>query len=596
MHTKNFPLSKLYYGLTLVGAFSALGTNANANPIKLASISTEIRKTTDGSGISNIVAYGGKIVTVDPNAAKIKIYSIGSDGVAPNLIKTCDIPHQFLPWQTDIQNNKLYIYNEPRSDIGTKRNGTLSNSSDAFIKYAIPDLSNDNCPNVQLAKANKPIIGNQAFEFSGNKIKIAQFNIAPSNDASLLSIKKIGTLNGNKSVFVIQEAVKADYKYYGRIHSRIRIAIFDAKGKTISSGEVKDFDITPQSANVRGLYKRGFEYLAASDNYLFFVQTDKNHQFVLTKYQLLKDKNIPKQFVIGPDELLDQPLEDDDANTATQSTPNDEKPNATDIAKWRNLIETRAQHYTNYEWEYRNQIPCLNDEPRCVVVSDNDGNLHDAKDTNIAPTFPLKNHGSNSNEWALPRNLVGLKIGDKVKSLPYSYAGGDNVERFDMRLNGEKVTPIGNIVEKLQRTDFNPDDPQTHIHYPLGIDCSAFVARMFGNYTRSTGAMSRFEDGAIYPNGPVNSYAKPVSDINNLKTGDIIFRSGHVMIFMNSVKIRSQSGNQKAIGLVFYEATSRCGMVCKSIYEPDFINGWWIYRPISLKDEAGNIFRNPHPN
>jgi len=99
--------------------------------------------------------------------------------------------------------------------------------------------------------------------------------------------------------------------------------------------------------------------------------------------------------------------------------------------------------------------------------------------------------------------------------------------------------------------------------YPLGIDCSSFVGRILG-VGKGT------DEWAADVLDPADM--RLVKDLRYVRPGDVIIKKGHIVIFNQMVK----EGDNRAIEV--FEATSRCGRVCRSVYDPDFFNGWRLIR------------------
>ena len=184
--------------------------------------------------------------------------------------------------------------------------------------------------------------------------------------------------------------------------------------------------------------------------------------------------------------------------------------------------------------------------------------------------------------WVQPRQLVGLAPGSWVSSVPYSIGGVDLADGFTARLATETgnsaspPTPVGHIGEGLEW-------PGMDDHYPLGIDCSALIAKVYGLRIRSTGRMVRATilrdaGGHAYavPTGPDQGCPEPVAQFADLRPGDILLRNGHVVIFDRFTTIAGAPGRSRAMRV--FESTSRCGAVCESTYDPSYFAGWWMLR------------------
>ena len=184
--------------------------------------------------------------------------------------------------------------------------------------------------------------------------------------------------------------------------------------------------------------------------------------------------------------------------------------------------------------------------------------------------------------WVQPRDLVGIVPGTWVRSIPYSIGGEDLADSFAARLasdygqDGGTPAPIGHIGEGLEW-------PRDKGNYPLGIDCSALIAKVYDVRIRSTGRMVhpqllRGKDGHAYavPSGPAHGCPEPVARFADLRPGDILLRNGHVVIFNGFTTVAEAPGRARAMRV--FESTSRCGAVCESVYDPTYFAGWWMLR------------------
>lgn len=154
-------------------------------------------------------------------------------------------------------------------------------------------------------------------------------------------------------------------------------------------------------------------------------------------------------------------------------------------------------------------------------------------------------------------------------------------------------TPFGHIVEDLTVAGGFRDGS-----YPFGIDCSHLVDRLLAAIGGTKEVVPESGTRISIPSG---WYATPIEHAKDLKAGDIFIKDGHVVIFARTIDIgnagrlrRKEGSVQSAVGFVVYEAASRCGRVCKSVYGLDYFNGWWMLRARKMT-ASGTVNPNGEP-
>ncbi len=235
--------------------------------------------------------------------------------------------------------------------------------------------------------------------------------------------------------------------------------------------------------------------------------------------------------------------------------------------------------------------------------------------TNGAALSPRASHGaakkdvfsSEENQrdearWMGPRQMVGrFDAGEqgKFRGIPYSFGGLTAASLAggagsDIASDGGGA-PFGHLrgVLSIRKDSFSLEDRVSP--YPFGIDCSAFVAAVWANERAlvdknrvasvvPTSQMLTGQEISVQANGSFvyvprgrqttsgRSCVEPVQHFSELEAGDILLGTGHVVVFAGT------RWDEGSLRVRVYEAASRCGRVCETLYDADFFNGWWMLR------------------
>lgn len=518
-----------------------------------------LRDVADGAGPSHLIAIGNYLLVVDPWAAEIRRYAVADMDAPPHV---CRLPRSFAPWRTVRWPGGVRLVAEPygpEDDGGYDLRPRLTMMIEAGAVTAM--ATDGDCP----------------------------FPIHPYDDArDAPGLVDRGALTGGRRLAWWCE-IDDRAGDGGRVSASHYVAVIDADG---TPGAVVRIQAAVHAPLVAGddiavsslLVKPGFEYVAATSHggidMLWVMAADMDaaspRPFVLRGYPLdglnAGDRAVVR--LVAPGETA--------VDRNDSRSPDD--PRGPWTAPVRATFATRADWFADAARSLRAQIafrwcypagatarPCGGDDI-CVVGANDAGALgagfvHPVRDKH-APDGRAR--------WMRPRHLIDVAEGTVLRGVPYAIGGFDLAERFAARLEAtygegqDDPPPIGHIGEGLEW-------PQQVAQYPLGIDCSALVAEVFGIAVRSTATMVTprrvvTAGGEAYhlPQGPSEACAEPVRHLRDLLPGDILLRDGHVVIFAG---MEPTTG-----GLRVIEASARCGGVAESVYDPSYFDGWWMLR------------------
>lgn len=150
-----------------------------------------------------------------------------------------------------------------------------------------------------------------------------------------------------------------------------------------------------------------------------------------------------------------------------------------------------------------------------------------------------------------PPREVKKPYPNPMKGLPYDWGGADSIEGFRKKL--ELGYAAGNIGDT-----FWADGAE---RVTTGVDCSGFVSNVW-------------KLGPHVPTSKLDEFTTPVAELNKMRAGDaLLFAGVHVVLFREQVMPDGAS-----LYLRVTEATSRCGSVCDSVYEIDYLHNFTLRR------------------
>lgn len=615
-------------GLAVIAAITGPGASP-ARPADMLSPIDQVivRDVADGPGPSHLIPIGGYLLLVDPWSAEIRRYRVDDLHAPPHV---CTYPRAFAPWHTERRAREIRLVGEPYGPGEDDRYVFRSRHTMVIAPAQVATLAPGGaCPfpirGYDARRDLPPVIAWPQGEGPGatavfplDRGRRARVSPQGGARAEIYAIRAAGALSGGRTLvwwsevdaYPLQGGGTPDPPGAGgRVTASQYLGVIGPRGGApgavirlrTAAYPALSSDAEPLSAAI--LTKPGFDYVAGGTaggaDRLWIVAADMTspapRRFVLRSYAL--DALAPADRAtidLAPPHVVPQ-----DRNDRAGSTPPPiaAAPPAPGAAISRAAWFERARGVIERQIGYRWHVPAGADirpcggADRCAVGADASGAL------GVGPGFPDpvtdKIDRAGGANWMRPRHLVGLPAGSAVRGIPYSIGGEDLDDGFAARLAAGYAPmtaappPIGHIREGMEW-------PKQAGNYPLGIDCSALVAKVFDLAIRSTGDMMRATDrvtpgGVAYklPRGPAHVCPEPVRHLSEIRKGDVILRDGHIVIYAGTARIGGRPGRSR--GLRVLESSSRCGGVCESVYDPTFFDGWWILR-IRL-DGAGDC---PH--
>lgn len=591
------------------GAASQAPRSIEADPVQ-----RRIRVELDGAGVSNLIVLGDMLLAVDPNEGLIHAYDLARFGQAGRV---CSMARDFAPWRsraTAAGGLRIVGEDERRTlEITPAAAATWPLEGAAAAPACGPlrdyDQRMDAAPSFRRLG---PAGGRTLRVTVPNPLDARRpAGLHAGARGQILDVRPIGRLSGRRFAVLWKELDQWPVTgapapaSAGRVLVNLWVSVFDRRGAVLENIRIRDHELPAASRIFSGLHKRGFEFIAAASDgtgdWLYVVDGRPDGQ-TLRRFALSPARRPtgPTGRVTASVDLfagsLPEPSQDSDEDAGAGQTGTPEIPTVggQEEDSWSRAVLKRLKAFAEAPWPYPQEAvarPCGTaagrpGNDRCDVTLDDQGALVPLAE---APPRLAPQEGRPA-AWVGPRQLIGAPWSPDRVGIPYSYGGSDDVASFMRRLGRYASRglhpPIGNIRETLSRagTDAPVDD------YPLGLDCSAFVAAVFGVPWVPTGRM--IQNAAI---GPSGVYATPVPHLSLIRMGDVLVKKGHVVIFTRVVPIGRPGLRDASMGYEVYEATSRCGRVCRSVYEPDFFNGWWIVRMPGLT-AAGHFVQNPNPD
>lgn len=565
----------------------------------------------DGPGPSNIFSLGKYFIVFDPWNFTVTI-----NDTTDSSKRTCKFPSDFRPWRSYYTpENAVVVVSEPIF-VRRKVQGDFLQPK-SFIKVSDKDLekafsAGDCVFNATEISKQNPIPKNQlsvlretikkkgegkiAFKklqlkFSGSKNDVTLKS--QNKDGLLYSVRQIGSFaDGEKAISWTE--ILSDPPQTGP--KRVRTAVYAAviKGDGSIDQITQIITASPNLGNSKGSYsvvtpsKFGFEFITAfntdnapklaimkqkkykpkentnsanhrqeSSQYIYTTHPFKNGKIEIFEGNGTLDDPVKDRVIACKNEThcpTDMDSGDGFMDFAPESEDGQNDNGSGQVEKTtRNSWRTSAIDYVIASWKYSEETTKVPSEMAAEKIYI-DGN-------------------GNDGWWMRPRQLVfqGNGVTNNV-GVAYSYGGSDSVKDFKLKVksSANTKTPIGHIKDTLKL--------ESDQKYPAGIDCSNFVNRVFGS-SGSTTQITSIEKGA--PKGLGEGW-KLVDNLNSINPGDVIVRKGHIVIFDNWAVYGADPVNFASYGMRVIEATSRCGKVCFSIYDPSFFEGWFIYRKADL--------------
>lgn len=575
----------------------------------------------DGAGPSHLLKIGSFLLVVDPRQGEMRRYEAAAPSTPP---VRCNIPRDFAPWRSVRSGNAVRLVAEPFGPDG--RNGYslvsrrtmlidaervkgMSSASPCGFPIVAYDAKRDAALRLTRAAGNRP--GAAVTVRIAARVS-ARIEPQGGRRAQVFAVREAGRLSGGRTALWWSEIDpypigKATVRsrtdppgFGGRVTASQYVGIFGRSGggplgviriRNASYGSLSPVGLPDMS----GVGKLGFETILADTadgrDGIWILAMDMFDGADDKPFKLLR-------FPVGSGSAKATILltkagastgDRDDGEVAEEMQPavGADWRYAPTRAAWFESIRRRLQEQASTSWTLTDEMvrrPCGGlDE--CQVGADAQGGLGVGEDFGNPVRDKTKDAGA---RWIRPTQLNGLTAGSEIRGVPYSIGnnqivGGDPRRDFQVALAADYRTatrpaprPVGHIREGMKWANRQGN-------YPLGIDCAALVSRIFGIDWRTTEdllAATPFGSNditiAALPKGPARGCPQPVRHFSEIQPGDLLLRPGHVVIFNDIARVGgSRNGS---LGVRVFEASSRCGRVCESVYDPTFFDGWWILR------------------
>lgn len=538
-----------------------------------------LRPVSDGAGPSHLIAIGAYLLVVDPWSAEITRYLAADMDAPPHVVS---MPRQFAPWRSLAVPGGIALVGEPVGYGGA--GGYCLEPRDAMT------ITQDLVAAMPMRGACAfPIVPYCALQEQAPEAGPSQPQSAVGGPNAVIGgVRRAGALSGGRSLLWWSEiegaASGADWG--GRVTASQYVGIFaEGADEPAATLRIQTAAYAPLATDSKTpepllLVKPGFEYVAGIDDTLWVMAAEPGPEpcFALRAYPLDRLATGARATVslIGPGETIDR--NDSTHVGVTPDLASEPAPPTGPRGAWFTAARDALRRQATHQWVYpagAAERPCQGLD-RGAVGADATGALGSGE--GFSTPVRDKIDAGGGAEWMRPRHLIGVAPGTEIRGVPYSIGGFDLTDTFDARLaagypgNDHLPPPIGHIREGLEWAD-------AEANYPLGIDCSALVARIFGIGVRSTAEMVAprslvLKDGRTIqvPVGPDHACAEPVRHLDHILPGDVLLRDGHIVIYAGAMTV---AGGR---ALRVFEASSRTGRVCESVYDPSVFDGWWILR------------------
>lgn len=583
----------------------------------------------DGAGPSHLLKVGPYLIVVDPRQGEVRRYETTHPSKQP---VRCSVPRDFAPWRSVRSTNGVRLVAEPfgGDDKGgyflASRNTMLielekvkaiSPGTPCGFPIAAYDAVRDAPLRIIRAAGDRP---GAAVTIRTTNRTSARIEPQGGRRAQIFGVRDAGRLSGGRTAlwwseidpYPIGKATERNRTdppgFGGRVTASQYVGIFGAKGggplrviriRNASYGSLSATSLPDMS----GVGKLGFEtvvadtvdgrdglWLLAMD--MFDVAEDK--PFKLMRFPIDPDVGTRPTILLTKNGASSGDRDDGDASEDMAPATLGDGQYASTRTAWFKEVRQKLEEQASTPWTLSQAMverPCGGAD-ECSVGADAAGALGAGASFGNPVRDKIVTVGA---RWIRPTQLNGVPIGSQIRGVPYSIGnnqivGGDPGRDFQVALaadygNSPKAAPrpVGHIREGMKWA--NRKD-----NYPLGIDCAALVSRVFGIEWRTTEDLLRATPFgpttapiATMPNGPARGCPQPVRHFSEIQPGDLLLKTGHVVIFNDVARIGgSRSG---PLGVRVFEASSRCGRVCESVYDPTFFDGWWILR---MKPDAGS--------
>lgn len=546
----------------------------------------------DGSGPSHLFARGRSLIVLDPNLAVAIRYPLDAGDKLVDRPQACSMPRNFSPRFVVPHAAGVRVIGEEQQPGSEPSNGRLpilelADSTPMVGFNRDSPTRPPSCGNVSIGPATIPAesrittVGFAVSPIAGAAAPSkGGITVGPDPRTELFNARTVGDADGLGTAIIRREIVGGEF---GRVNVAVWITLY-LRGRPTSIW-LKEHDVNGEGKIV-GLIKRGFDYATVTGHSLFVMGTICPDSFCIRRFDLstLNAGAGPQNNWVATVDLtkIGKPSKREDAPLAPLEKLNAVRElqlaSAPGAKGWSDALVSAVSAYAFNSWSYppeRRRVPCGDDGPNQCRVRLRDGRLVSTAHQLSSDVFvPQEEDDPLDALWIGPRHLVDegkAEPPNAERGIPYSFGGSTRADDFLAAIETPNGRPIGHIRESLGGVD--PDN------YPVGIDCSRFVWRIFGELLDT-------EDWIDKP--PPVSDARFVKDLRTARPGDLIVKKGHIVIFNRRVP----SGAN--LGVEVFEATSRCGRVCRSVYDADFFNGWRIMRLRQMAPKGRTPINNPY--
>ena len=556
--------------------------------------SVTVRPTLDGSGPSHLFTRGRALIVLDPNLGVAIRYPLDANDKLIDRPTACSMPRNFSPRFVLPRTAGVRVIGEeqqPGLEPSNARLPILELADSILQTMAAFDRDSatrpPSCGTVRIqattipAESRSTSVGFVVSPVAGTAAPAkGGIKVGPDARTELFNARAIGDGNGLGTAIVRREIVGGEF---GRVNVAVWVTLY-LNGRPTSIW-LKEHDLNGEGKIV-GLTKRGFDYAAVTGHSLFIMGTICPGSVCIRRFDLteLNASAGPRNNWVATIDLTKsgKPSNPEDAPLAPLETadaaPELQDASAPRAQAWNDALVSAVSAYAFNSWSYppeRRGVPCGADGPDQCRLRLRDGRL--VSTANKLPTdvfIPQEYDEPLDAKWIGPRNLIDegkAEPPNAERGIPYSFGGSTKAEDFLVAIGTPNGRPIGHIRDSLGGVDA--------ANYPVGIDCSRFVWRIFGEL---------LDTEAWIDNPPPPSKARFVKDLRTARPGDLLVKKGHIVIFNRRV----MSGANLTVEV--FEATSRCGRACRSVYDADFFNGWRIMRLRQMASKGRMSLDNPY--
>lgn len=563
--------------------------------------SVTVRDVLDGSGPSHLIARGRALILFDPNEGVVRRYALDADDRIAEAPTACAMPRSFSPRYVLPLEQGLRVVGEDPKPAPTASNAHLpvmdiTDDTLAAMAAGEPRSKVGSCGEVKEGAATTIPVEAQLGAHGGFLVSASRGTpllnrgailVGPDRGAELFNVRAIGRADNFGPAVLRRELIGGSPP--GTVEVALWVTLF--KNGRPTSIRLVDHRAGPDG-KVLGMAKRGFEFSAVAGHSLYIVGTTCGNSFCIQRYDLSILRpgdgvaNNPVAWIdLANGSDRDYPEDGPLAVTATPGGEPDGAPIAPAVSEWLKTLVGVAGHYAFVKWSYPAEArsrPCADGPDQCQVRLRAGLIIEATRAESGDARIEQKEDEGRDALWIGPRHLIDAakqsppgktSLDEEQEGMPYSFGGDTAAKGFNSALVAPVPRPIGHIRELLNGVGVSA--------YPIGIDCSGFIGRVFGDVRKMQ------TSDWVTRHLPIDQVAA-VPDLRAARPGDVIVKNGHIVIFSG----RPSGGANLSVEV--FEAGSRCGRACRSVYDPDFFNGWRIMRIHWMTSAEAPPMENPY--